>query len=323
VILATGAKPASTEEYGHGACDRVLTQDELGRALADGALDPATLGTGGFIQCVGSREPGGREYCSRVCCAGALAHALALKHRNPSTRVVVLYRDLMAYGMLERAYSEARGAGVVFAAYERDAKPEVAIAGGRPQVVFTDPVLGEPVSVAADLVCLGTGLAPNPSNAHLGALFGVELTADGFFQEADAKWRPVDTLRAGVFVAGTAHSPRRTSEALLQAEAAAHRAFAVISRRELTAARVVAQVHDSLCARCQVCVDVCPYHARTFDAADRRILVDAAACQGCGMCAVACPSGAAEVLGMGERQHLAVVDAALRDIEPGQALGVR
>jgi heterodisulfide reductase subunit A len=319
VILATGARPATTAEYGHGACDRVLTQTEVGRAFADGTLDPAALGTVVFIQCVGSRERGGREYCSRVCCAGALAQALALKRRNPKVRVVVLYRDLMAYGMLERAYTEARGAGVVFAAYEPDAKPQVETAAGRPRVTFTDPVLREPVTLFADLVCLGTGIAPNPGNATIGALFGVELTEDGFLQEAEPKWRPLDTLRAGVFLAGTAHSPRRVSEALLQAEAAAQRVFNLLARRELTTARAVAQVHDSLCARCRVCVDVCPYHARTFDPADQRILVDPAACQGCGMCAVACPSGAAEVLGMGERQHLGVIEATLRDIRPGVA----
>ena len=43
-------------------------------------------------------------------------------------------------------------------------------------------------------------------------------------------------------------------------------------------------------------------------------MVDDAACQGCGMCAVACPNSAAEVQGVNERQNMAVIEVSLQDV---------
>ena len=101
---------------------------------------------------------------------------------------------------------------------------------------------------------------------------------------------------------------------VVQAEAAAQRAFTCLSQRHITTARMVARVHDSLCSRCQTCIDVCPYEAREFDAVENRIVIDPVACQGCGMCSVACPNGAAEVMGLSERRTMAAIDAALCEI---------
>jgi heterodisulfide reductase subunit A len=220
----------------------------------------------------------------------------------------------MTYGFLERYYTEARGKGVVFAKYDLEAKPEVEVADGGPVVRFTDSVLRTPVEVKPDLLVLSTGIEPSDANPRLAEIFGVELSEDGFFQEAESKWRPVDFLKAGVFVAGLAHSPRPINEVIVQAEAAAQRAFTYLSKRHLTAARRVARIRDSLCSRCQICIAACPYEAREFDVIENRIVIDPAACQGCGLCSAACPNGAAEVVGLSENQTMAVIDAALCDL---------
>ncbi len=64
-------------------------------------------------------------------------------------------------------------------------------------------------------------------------MFGVELNHDGFFQEAESKWRPVDFLKEGVFACGIAHSPRSIDESIAMAEAAAQRALTIISNKEI------------------------------------------------------------------------------------------
>jgi heterodisulfide reductase subunit A len=312
-IIATGGQEAGTTEYCHGQSDRILTQSEVEDRLATGQLDAGELGTVVMIQCVGSRQKGVHDYCSRVCCAAALKNAFRIREQNPEARILVLYRDMMTYGFLERHYTRARGEGILFTPYELDARPEVELDDGAPVVRFTDPVLRRPVEVRADLLCLSTAIEAERSNEHTAAVFGLELTPDGFFQEAESKWRPVDFLKEGVFVAGTAHSPRPIAEVLTQAEAAAQRAFTYLSRQKVTTARVVSEVHGSLCSRCQTCVTICPYDARSYDPVDDRIVVDQAACQGCGMCAVACPNSAAEVPGVSERQTMAVIDAALQE----------
>jgi len=313
VILATGGREGPTTEYAYGQSDRILTQVELERKLSEGAIDAEALQNVVMIQCVGSREEGGREYCSRICCAAAIKNAFQILERNPEARIFVLNRDVMTYGFAERYYTEARAKGVIFVNYELDAKPKVELGeDGAPQIAFGDPVLGMDFELAPDLIVLATGIEADDKNEALAAMFGVPLTADGFFAEADSKWRPVDMEKPGVFIAGTAHSPQPINEALMQAEAAAQKAHAFLARGELAAARVVSKVHDAICTRCQLCVDVCPFQARSFDALEDRIVVDAAACQACGMCAVACRNGAAEVLGWNDRQTMSAIEEKLR-----------
>ena len=312
VILATGGQEGITTEYGYGKSDQILRQVEIEKLLAAGEIDASALDNVVMIQCVGSREKEAREYCSRICCAAALKNAFKIREKNSEARIYILYRDMMTYGFLEQYYTKARGEGIVFVNYELGHKPEVEVVDGKPTVKFTDPVLQMPFEVAADLLVLATGIEPDGSNEQLAQIFGLPLNQDGFFVEADSKWRPVEFKKLGIFFAGTAHSPQPINEAIMQAEAAAQKAYAYLSRSEIHTARVVSSVHDALCARCQVCVEVCPYDARTFNSAENCIIVNAAACQACGICAVACPNNAAEVLGWNEKQTMAVIDARLR-----------
>jgi heterodisulfide reductase subunit A len=144
-------------------------------------------------------------------------------------------------------------------------------------------------------------------------MFSLALNEDGFFQEADAKWRPVEFIKEGFFLCGTAHSPRSIGESMAQAQGAAQKALCILSREEITSARIVADVKASLCTLCQVCVEICPYEARVVDGDEGRIIVNPTACQGCGACAVACPSGAAFLRGLDDRHTLSVIDATLED----------
>jgi heterodisulfide reductase subunit A len=307
-IVATGGVEAGTDLYGHGRSDAVMTQGELERALADGALDPSSLRQVVMIQCVGSRDADGRAYCSRVCCSAALKNAFSLLERNADLRLLVLYRDIMTYGFKERYYTEARARGVLFSSYDPDRKPEVDLEDGKPVVRYRDEVLGDELEIRPDLLVLSTGMVPT-NGSDLPGLLGLNLTADGFLEEADYKFRPVETLKEGVYVCGLSHSPRSIPESLAMAEAAAMRALTVLSRNELVSARLVSRVREAYCATCEICVGLCPYEARTVE--DGRVVVDELACQGCGICVAACPSGAATFAGLAERQVMATLDAQL------------
>ena len=320
VIMATGAHEGATTEYGYGTSDAVLTQGELRQGLASGDIDAGALENVVMIQCVGSRQPGGRPYCSRICCMGAIANALKIKELNPEARVFVLYRDIMTYGFYEQYYSEARAAGIIFMNYSLDDKPEVEMVDGKPVVIFMDPVLKEEMELSADLVVLATGVDPEESNRKLAQAFGVSVTDNGFLAEADSKWRPVEFQKVGLYLAGAAHSPMPLKSVLLQAEAAAQKAYTYLSGREVHTAAVTSTVKDALCIRCQRCVNICPYGARSYNEADKCIDVDAAVCQACGMCAVECQNNAAEVRGWSDKQLLAVIDAKLMDSTLSHAL---
>ncbi len=308
-ILATGGREASSQEYCYGRSDSVLTQLELEEQIRSGKLDPSSLQSVAMIQCVGSRVEG-RNYCSRICCTSALKNALDLKEKNPEINVYVLYRDMMTYGFLETYYTRARKAGVLFVQYTPERKPQVSLVEGRVRLEAYDPILGGNIMLQPDRLVLSTGMIPNDQRA-LADVFGLELNEDGFLKEAEYKWLPVNSPRQGVFLCGTAHSPRSIPESIAMAQAAAQRALGFLGRGEVQAGTIVAEVRHSLCSLCERCVSACPHNARMRNDEEEKIEVDELACQGCGACAAICPNGAAVVRGFGDRQVMAMLDAAL------------
>ena len=309
VILATGGTEAKTRSYGYGQSQAIMTQHELEDRLASGELDPKALSTVAMIQCVDSREEP-RNYCSRVCCTSALKNALYLKEQNPETDIYILYRDLMSYGFLESYYTEARRAGVVFIQYRPDRKPQVSIQDGRPVLTVFDPVLGRELTIAPEALVLSTGIIPSGTE-QMAQLFGVDLNQDGFFQEAEYKWRPVDFIKEGIFVAGIANSPRSIGESMAMAEAAAQRALRILNADRVASGTVVAEVRRALCSLCEQCIGMCPYGARVRDDEQGKVVVDELMCQGCGSCAAVCPNSASVLRGYRDQQVFEIIDSAL------------
>lgn len=312
VVLATGGQEAETKEYAYEESEAIITQHELEQKLAEGDVDPAKLTTVAMIQCVGSREEP-QNYCSRICCASALKNALYLKEQNPEINVYIFYRDIMSYGFLETYYTQARRAGVIFIQYEVDKKPQVTIQEGQPQIFGSDPILGRELTIKPDVLVLSTGIVNN-NGRELATLFGLEVNEDGFFQEAESKWRPVDFIKEGIFMAGIAHSPRSITESIAMAEAAAQRALRILSSERLAAGTTVAEVRHAICSLCERCITACPYEARWRDEDEEKIMVDELMCQGCGSCAMVCPNSASVLRGYRDQQVFEIIDAALEGI---------
>ena len=311
VILATGGGEAPTDAYGYGTSEAVITQKELETRIHENRLDTGTITAVVMIQCVGSREEP-RNYCSRVCCPTALKQALWLKKGNPDLQVYILYRDMMTCGLNEAWYTEARRQGVLFFQYRPDRKPEVSLDATKKAPVSVRlhaPILDAPVEITADLLVLATGIQPNLPETLVLA-YGAERDRDGFFQEADSKWRPVEALKAGVFGCGIALSPRSIPEAVATAEAAAGRALTILGAERLPVARTTAIVRHSLCTLCLRCIDTCPYGARFPDDTGQRIEINPAMCQGCGDCATVCPNSASIVEGFSPRSLFSTIDGA-------------
>jgi outer membrane receptor for ferrienterochelin and colicins len=66
---------------------------------------------------------------------------------------------------------------------------------------------------------------------ELASIMKLSRSSEGYFMEAHVKLRPVDMASEGVFVCGTAHSPKLITESVSQAMAASARAGAFLSGR--------------------------------------------------------------------------------------------
>ena len=264
-----------------------------------------------MIQCVGPAE----QFCSRICCTVALKNALALKDRNPDAQVVVLYQDIRVYGFKERTYTEARERGVLFVHYEPDAPPKVD-ANGNLKVHAHDPILDRALELQPDLVVLSMPVVPRHDAGELAGFFKCSIDADGFFLEAHVKLRPVDFSTDGVFMAGMAHYPKLSDEAMIQAQAAAARAARILSQDTLLAGGQVAVVDPGLCTGCLTCVRVCPFSVPRIDHDLTGIggilgaaSIEAAVCRGCGVCVAECPGHAIALMHYTDAQAKAKVAA--------------
>jgi heterodisulfide reductase subunit A len=175
------------------------------------------------------------------------------------------------------------------------------------EVTAFDTVLKGDVMIKPDLLVLSVGIRPNEGNEELAKMLKVPLSRDGFFLEAHMKLRPVDFSTEGVYLCGTAHSPRFVDESISQALGAAARACIVLSKDEIEVEGITASVNPNRCTGCELCILVCPFGA--IEKIDNKAKVNEALCKGCGTCNAVCKSGAIQQKGFQDEQIIEVIDA--------------
>jgi len=227
VVLATGFTPydpTPASRLGYGLFPDVITAMELeemlrtqGRAVRPS--DGEAAGKVAFVQCVGSRDVNGNNYCSRVCCGYALRLGRALAARQQA-EVAVFYMDLQSFGhavdeFLEAAAGELRL--VRSMPYDIHQPPE-----GSVMLDYQPSPGAPPTSEPFDLVVLSVGLAPNPDNPALAQMAGLDLNRHGFLAPG----------KQGVFLAGTAQRPMDVAEAVASAGRAAQGALTYLAEMQ-------------------------------------------------------------------------------------------
>lgn len=309
-IVATGGEELKPREYLYGENDHVMTLLDLDLELEKNPERFKDCRSMVFIQCVGSRNEE-RPYCSRVCCSHSIKNVLKLKKINGEMEIYVLYRDMRTYGFKEDYYREASDREVVFIRYDVDDKPEVQAVEeegqSRLRVTVKEPILGHPLMIDADMICLAAATVPPKDNHSLSQMLKVPLNEDNFFQEAHMKLRPVDFATDGIFMCGTAHSPKFIDESIAQAQAAASRAITILVNKEMKAGGTICEVNTWKCTGCGLCQDVCPFAAVQVDEKEGVARVNAALCKGCGLCVSSCRSGALDVAGFNDEQTLSLI----------------
>ncbi|MEA2071517.1 MAG: CoB--CoM heterodisulfide reductase iron-sulfur subunit A family protein [Asgard group archaeon] len=264
-----------------------------------------------FVQCVGSRDPEHHmAYCSKICCTYTAKHAMLLKRRSPETEVYVFYIDIRAAG---RGYEEfierAQESGVI---YIRGKPSKIVRQGDKTVVWAANTLSGERLEVEADLVVFAPAMVPSLHTKLLSSITKLTLDQYGFFKEAHMKLRPVESLIPGLFLAGTALSPKDIPESVAQGSAAASKVLALLSKPQLFQEPLVVEVNHQLCSGCKICQSLCPYGAISFDEKNNVAVVEEILCQGCGMCASACPSQAMSLRNLTDQQLDNMIAVALK-----------
>jgi heterodisulfide reductase subunit A len=306
VIFATGAHETPPKEYLYGEEPGVVTQRQLEKMVHEDDPSIESLRSVVMIQCVGSRDEE-HPYCSRICCGHAVKNALKLKKKNPDLSIIVLYRDIRTYGFSEIAYQEARDYGVLFVRFEPDRKPRVLSRSGRLNVSFTDPVVGQDMEFDIDLLVLSAGIEAN-DNRDLADRVRLEVNEDGFFQEANPKSAPLDSVDRGKLFCGLCHAPKSMEDSILESKGAAIRGATLLGKKCIELKPHLAYVIERLCCGCGLCVTTCPYSARVLNEETLKANVLEDLCQGCGNCVIACRNGASQQLNYEKSTVLATLD---------------
>ncbi len=316
IVIATGFdtyEPA-IGEYGYGI-DGVVTLAEF-KALIESSPDGLRFAdrpvrTVTYVYCVGNRQPGGNEYCSKFCCSATVHASIEVSAIDPSIHQYHLYRDIRTYGKYELLYEQARKRGSVFMKFPDEVPPSVARTDdGRLVVTTRDTLSGNiDVRIPTDLVVLVTGMVPR-ENTALTKMLHLPVGGDGFFNEIHPKLRPVETVVDGVMIAGTCQGPKTISESVASGLAAVAQSGAMLMKGVAELDPLVAVVAEAACTWCGECQQVCPYEAITAVSVDGREVatIDAAVCKGCGGCTSYCPNNAIDLLGATDAQMRALIE---------------
>jgi heterodisulfide reductase subunit A len=321
IVVATGYDLYPKErlgQYGGGQYPDVIDGLQFERMLApDGPTggqirrpsDGKVAGEVVWVQCAGSRDPElHKPYCSKVCCMYVAKQAILYKRQVPEGQAYVFYIDVRSAGKgYEEFVQQAMEQYDVL--YLRGKVSKVFQDDGRVVVWGADTLTGKPVEIAADLVVLAMATVPSQGAKDLGQRLRIATDEHGFFSEAHPKLRPVESLTAGVYLAGAAQFPKDIPEAIAQASGAAAKVLSLFSQREMVQEPIIAYVDEELCSACGLCIEACPYEAREMHPWKNLVAVNVALCQGCGACVVACPNKASAVRNFATEQVFAMVEA--------------
>jgi heterodisulfide reductase subunit A len=319
IVVATGydlIDPTSVYEYDYDQSPDVITTLEMERLISSSGptkgeiLRPSNQQkpkSVTFILCVGSRDETQCTWCCRIGCMTALKQVYLLREKlGEDVEINVCYNDLRSFGKgYEEFYRKVRG---LHTNMFRGHPSEVRHMKENLKIDIFDTTTNKLFEIKTDMVVLVPAMMPRTDATEFARLIHLTLSGDGFFLEAHPKLRPVDTFVNGIFIAGCCQAPKDIQDTVSQASAAASRAATILSQDELEIDPLIAMVDEDVCTGCGICVEVCPYEARTLNERKRIAEVNDALCVGCGGCNAACPSNASIHKNFTKKQLLNMVD---------------
>jgi len=155
--------------------------------------------------------------------------AALYRHRVHSGQAYVFYIDIRAAG---KGYDEftQRAMEDEHVVYLRGKVSRLFRDGDRVMVWGADTLSNRQIQIAADLVVVAPALQPHPETARLAQMLDLPTDEHGWLLPLDRNVRPVESCRAGVFLAGAATGPMDIPETVAHASGAAAQALLMLSR---------------------------------------------------------------------------------------------
>jgi len=260
MILAPGYQIYNaqlSEEFGLGRYPNVVTALQYERMLsASGPTnghvkrpsDEKSPQRIAFLQCVGSRDQK-HDYCSSVCCMYAAKEAImTVEHARAEARsgdgdgevsCQVFFMDTRSYSKgYEEYYRRAEQKYGV--KYTRCRLSDVKENTNNHNLIvhFARSYDGESqiIEEEFDLVVLSVGMEISDSVKTLGRSLGIELDDYGFCHTT--LFNPLESSRAGIYVAGPFREPKDIPETVVEASGAAAAAAQLLAPSRNTLAQV-------------------------------------------------------------------------------------
>ncbi len=157
-----------------------------------------------FVQCAGSRDINHLPYCSAVCCAASVKHALTLSEAYPEIKTEIFYIDLRLPGRNEKLLNKAEESPAVTLTKGKVGRIEQAEQGIMVEV--EDIMAGKKRQESFQMVVLATGLKPTK------VLPDLEVNEAGFLKAIQKK---------GIYPASSCKRPMDVSTSVKDATSAA------------------------------------------------------------------------------------------------------
>ena len=309
VVLATGWQVLADEQslgrLGYGVSPDVVTNVTFEGMARDGELvrpsDGRPVKRVAFVQRPGMTEAEKAfSHGADVVDLVALKQALYVRELAPEGQAYILYENLVAPGLYEDFYRRVQQEPGVFFT-----KGDVtAVVAGEDGLVVevANTLIGEPISLAVDLVVLATGMAPATAGEDAdGALHLLYKQGPGLptakFGLASSNFIcfPYETQRTGIYATGCVREPLTAAACVEDAAGAALKAIqsiAVVRQGKAVHPRSgdlsLPHTRTAGCTKCGRCTVECPFSAIELDDRSYPVL-NPTRCRRCGICMGACP----------------------------------
>jgi heterodisulfide reductase subunit A len=314
IIVATGFNtfdPSILGELNYTKYANIITTMQMERLLnndgpTNGKVVKPTDGKVpkdiSFILCVGSRNKKiDHEYCSQVCCNVAIKQAALIKKEHPETNITIYFIDIRAVGKnCEAFYNRTREEfdvrfikSNISAIVKSDISDKLIIRG-------EDVIEGKIFEHKTDMAVLAVGIEPAEGTNTLAKKLNISQDPHGFLLERHLKVKPSETSVNGIFLAGVIQGPKDIPSSIAQAESAAAKAMAILSKKEVELDPHIVYHDPEKCDLCRLCQNICIYNAIKIEG--KELQLTPANCSGCGACAAMCPNDALFIPGFTKEQ---------------------